>query len=227
MWLYKSLHFFWRFILQYLLMSAWNKCTRVETYLRAFRRPSTLSAGWSFRTLMQPFIWNDQSPRFSKVKKQQYSKLCCVRIGLNMSALHLFWRTCWRRRWGGRGHRGWWPRPWLSCRTRPCPRCWNDSSNLWEHNKIRSYRIGFEKPLEHNGKKWIYEVFCIFSLANLVNSRCLQHDFTDAGHGAQTICRVLQWKSLVLKNKNKPKNQQAMHLFVILTLLKHFLYGLL
>lgn len=168
MWLYKSLHFFWRFILQYLLMSAWNKCTRVETYLRAFRRPSTLSAGWSFRTLMQPFIWNDQSPRFSKVKKQQYSKLCCVRIGLNMSALHLFWRTCWRRRWGGRGHRGWWPRPWLSCRTRPCPRCWNDSSNLWEHNKIRSYRLGFEKPLEHNGKKWIYEVFCIFSLQILL-----------------------------------------------------------
>lgn len=30
------------------------------TYLRAFRRPSTLSAGWSFRTFMQPFIWGEK-----------------------------------------------------------------------------------------------------------------------------------------------------------------------
>lgn len=31
------------------------------------------------------------------------------------------------------------------------------------------------------------------------NSRRLQHDFTDAGHGAETVCRILQWKSLVLQ----------------------------
>lgn len=30
---------------------------RIETYLRAFRRPSTLSAGCSLRTFMHPFIW--------------------------------------------------------------------------------------------------------------------------------------------------------------------------
>ena len=34
-------------------------------------------------------------------------------------------------------------------------------------------------------------------------SRCLQHDFTDAGHGAETVCRVLQWKSLVLQRQTQ------------------------
>lgn len=32
----------------------------------------------------------------------------------------------------------------------------------------------------------------------VVNSRRLQHDLTDTGHGAETVCRVLQWKCLVL-----------------------------
>lgn len=31
--------------------------------------------------------------------------------------------------------------------------------------------------------------------------RCLQHDLTDAGHGAEAICRVLQRKSFVLRHK--------------------------
>lgn len=35
------------------------------------------------------------------------------------------------------------------------------------------------------------------------NSRRLQHDLTHAGHGAEAICRVLQWKSFVLEKSKK------------------------
>ena len=30
------------------------------------------------------------------------------------------------------------------------------------------------------------------------NSRCLQHDLADAGHGTETVCGVLQWEGLIL-----------------------------
>lgn len=108
------------------------------TYLRAFRRPSTLSAGWSFRTFMQPFIWGEKKHRLrmrTQLHKTKQNRstvtlfpYVCSSVRECVCVSRLSSRTCWRRRWGGRGHREWWLRPWPSCRTGACPRCWNDSN---------------------------------------------------------------------------------------------------
>lgn len=39
-------------------------------------------------------------------------------------------------------------------------------------------------------------------LSRKEDSRCLQHDFTDTGHGAETVCGVLQRQGLILQKKN-------------------------
>lgn len=41
------------------------------------------------------------------------------------------------------------------------------------------------------------------------NSRCLQHDFTDAGHCAETVCGVLQWEGLIL-HKTQPRHHNQL-----------------
>lgn len=43
-------------------------------------------------------------------------------------------------------------------------------------------------------------MYCV-CVEELGDSRCLQHDFTDAGHGAETVRGVLQRKGLVLYEK--------------------------
>lgn len=37
-------------------------------------------------------------------------------------------------------------------------------------------------------------------------SRSLQHDTTHTGHGAQTVCGVLYWQGLILKDRKKEKS---------------------
>lgn len=56
---------------------------------------------------------------------------------VRVCVLRLSWRTCWRRRWGGRGRREWWLPPSPACRTGPCPRCWNDWNIPWQTQRVR------------------------------------------------------------------------------------------
>lgn len=48
---------------------------------------------------------------------------------------------------------------------------------------------------------------CVCERDGVGDSRRLQHDFADTGHGAEAVCRVLQWKSFILQEDKTTRSR--------------------